>query len=191
MGPSEVLCSAFAPGLIGLLVEGSILFLLLGRGGTGVALDVRRLLLVERGHAELLVDQGLVFAARRTVAVVGVVAEGRLVKVTQVGHHSVHSAQETLVFCSTVERRLVSASEPRDTLTFDDVELVAAAAEASDCLAEVLGQNLQSPVRFLAADENFTDLTNAYQFHASFKNGISLPFVLPLIIALSNYCLCL
>ena len=61
-------------------------------------LQVRRLLLIEGRHAELLVHEGLVLAARRSVTVVRVVAESVLVQVAKVGHHSVHTAQETFVF---------------------------------------------------------------------------------------------
>ena len=42
-------------------------------------LHVRRLLLIERSHAELLVDERLVFATRRSVAVMCVVSEGTVV----------------------------------------------------------------------------------------------------------------
>ena len=61
-------------------------------------LEMRWLLLVEGCHAELLMDEGLVLAARRSVPIVRVVAESMLVQVAKVGHHSVHTAQETFVF---------------------------------------------------------------------------------------------
>ena len=61
---------------------------------------MRRLLLVEGCHAELLMDEGLMLASRWSVAVVRVVAESAFVQVAQVRHYSVHTAQETFVLCT-------------------------------------------------------------------------------------------
>ena len=60
-------------------------------------LQMRRLLLVEWRHAELLVNQSLVLAARGSVAVMRVVAEGGFVQVAKVGHNRVHTSKEALI----------------------------------------------------------------------------------------------
>ena len=63
-----------------------------------VLAEVRGLLLVERSHAELLMCERLLLAARRSVAVVCVVAEVRLVFFVAVSVHRVHAAEVTFVF---------------------------------------------------------------------------------------------
>ena len=66
------------------------------------------LLLIEWGHSKLLVHEGLVFTSRWSVAIVGVVAEGRVVEVAKMGHNCVDSTQESFILLDHVE--LVSAA---------------------------------------------------------------------------------
>eukprot|EP00353_Schmidingerella_taraikaensis_P016860 CAMPEP_0185608590 /NCGR_PEP_ID=MMETSP0436-20130131/7707_1 /TAXON_ID=626734 ORGANISM="Favella taraikaensis, Strain Fe Narragansett Bay" /NCGR_SAMPLE_ID=MMETSP0436 /ASSEMBLY_ACC=CAM_ASM_000390 /LENGTH=82 /DNA_ID=CAMNT_0028240815 /DNA_START=437 /DNA_END=682 /DNA_ORIENTATION=+ len=68
-----------------------------------------------------------------------VVSETALVLVAQVRHDSVDSAQETLIF-------------------LDNEKLIAATTEASDRLAEVLGEDLERSVRLFAANEDLANL---------------------------------
>ena len=65
----------------------------------------------------------------------GVISESSLVEVAQMGHHGVDAAQETLIL-------------------FDNIKLIGTTTKTSDSFTKVLGQNLESPVCFLAADEN-------------------------------------
>ena len=101
-------------------------------------LHVRGLLLIKRRHTELLVSKGLVFTTRRSVSVMCIVSESRFIQIAKVGHDSVYSTKETLIL-------------------FNNVELCAAASEASDGLTKVLRQNLKSAIRLLSTDENFSD----------------------------------
>ena len=45
-------------------------------------LDVRVLLLIEWSHTELLVDESLMFAARRTIAIMGIIAVSWFIQVS-------------------------------------------------------------------------------------------------------------
>ena len=59
------------------------------------------MLLIERRHAEFLVHQRLVLAARWSIPIMRVVAEGRLVQVAEcMWHDSIDPAKETLILCS-------------------------------------------------------------------------------------------
>jgi hypothetical protein len=55
-----------------LLVNENVLWL------TVVELSLLLLLLIERGHSELLVSQSLVLTARRTISIMSVVSEWRI-----------------------------------------------------------------------------------------------------------------
>ena len=120
---------------------------------------MRLVLLVEGGHAELLMDEGLVLPARRSVAVVSVIAEAAVVLVSQPRQHCVNSTQESFIL-------------------LDHIELLATTSETGDCLAQVLGKHLQLPIRFLAANEDLANYIN----NLVIRPRPSLPFVLPLII---------
>ena len=76
-------------------------------------LQMRRLLLVERRHAELLVDERLVLATGRPVPVVRVVSEGGLVQVAQVRHHGVDSTEEAFVLCARARNAMCQLFECR------------------------------------------------------------------------------
>ena len=102
---------------------------------------MRGLLLIEGRHAELLVNKRLVLAATGPVTVVSIVAEGWLVQVSKLGHDCVDTAEEALIF-------------------LDHVELVGAATQSSDGLAEVLGQNLKRTICLLSTDEDLTNYIN-------------------------------
>ena len=121
------------------MTEGLTLFNLLVEESQGV-LHVRGLLLVEGSHTKLLVHQGLVLAAGWAVTVVCVVSEGGVVQVAKMGHHCVHSAQESFVL-------------------FDHVELVASTTKAGDGFSQVLRQNLEGSIGLLSADKDFADCT--------------------------------
>ena len=59
------------------------------------------MLLIERRHTELLVHKRLVFAARWSVPIMRVVAEGWLVQVAEcMWHDSIDTAKETLILYS-------------------------------------------------------------------------------------------
>ena len=59
------------------------------------------MLLIERRHAKLLVHKCLVLAARWSIPIVRVVAEGWLVQVAErMGHDSIDPAKETLILYS-------------------------------------------------------------------------------------------
>jgi len=68
---------------------------------------VLRLLLVEGGHAEFLMRQGLVLAARRSVAIMSVVPESRLVLNTASARlNGAHTSEESFVFCKRKRKTL-------------------------------------------------------------------------------------
>ena len=93
----------------------------------------------------------------------GVITESSLVEVAQMGHHGVDTAQETLIF-------------------FDNIQLIGTTTKTSDSFTKILGQNLECPVCFLAADENLADYNT--KINLIREERVILPLVLPLIILL-------
>ena len=102
---------------------------------------MRGLLLIEGRHTELLMHKRLMLTAAGPVSVMCVVAEGWLIQVSELGHHSVDAAKETLVF-------------------LNNIELVSAATHTSDGFAEVLREDLEGAISLLSTDEYLTDYIN-------------------------------
>ena len=112
-----LLSDALGPlGAVGRVAERLTLLNLLVEVRQWVLHVVGRLLLVKWGHPKFLVDQCLVLAAGWSVAIVSVIPICRVVQISQVRHHSVDATQESFVL-------------------LNNVELIAATAEASDCLS--------------------------------------------------------
>ena len=118
------------------MAQGLALFDLLVKQGKRVV-HVRRLLLVERRHAEWLVHRDIL-ATRRPVTIVCVVSETALVQIAKMRHDCVDATKETFIF-------------------LNDEQLVASAAESGDSFAQVLWQNLQCSICLLSADENLAN----------------------------------
>ena len=102
---------------------------------------MRRLLLIEGRHTELLMHERLMLTAAGPVPIMCVVAEGWLIQVSELGHDSVDAAKETLIFLY-------------------NIELVSAATHTSDGFAEVLREDLEGAISLLSTDEYLTDYMN-------------------------------
>ena len=118
------------------VAQGLALFDLLVKQGKRVV-HVRRLLLVERRHAEWLVHRDIL-AAGRSVTIVCVVSETALVQIAKMRHDCIDAPEETFIL-------------------FNDEQLVTAASKAGNRFAQVLRQYLQRSICLLSADENLTD----------------------------------